>query len=95
MNQYKKEEIFDEKCQKINELFQNIDINENFKKLLESMSITDFLLNSPNQIASNCISYHTDLIKFKSKNISQIVKEFIINEVDKQLRDNFIIIRYI
>ena len=85
MNQYKKEEIFDEKCQKINELFQNIDINENFKKnLLESMSITDFLLNSPNQIASNCISYHTDLIKFKSKNISQIVKEFIINEVDKQ-----------
>lgn len=85
MNQYKKEPIFDEKCNKINELFQNIDINENFRKnFLESMSITDFLLHSPNQIASNCISYHTDLIKFKAKNISQIVKEFIINEVDKQ-----------
>ena len=85
MNQYKKEPIFDDKCNKINELFQNIDINENFRKnFLESMSITDFLLNSPNQIASNCITYHTDLIKFKAKNISQIVKEFIINEVDKQ-----------
>ena len=32
MNQYKKEPIFDEKCNKINELFQNIDINENFRK---------------------------------------------------------------
>ena len=85
MNQYQKEPIFDEKYSKIQELFQNIDINDNFRKnFLESMSVTDFLLHSPNQIASNCISYHQDLIKFKSKNISQIVKEFIINEVDKQ-----------
>ena len=85
MNQYQKEPIFDIKYNKILELFQNIDVNENFKKnFIESMSLTDFLLNNPNQIASNCISYHTDLIKFKSKNISQIVKEFIINDVDKQ-----------
>jgi len=85
MNLYQKEVIFEPKYTTLIELFANIDINENFRRnFLESMSVTDFLLNTPNQIATNCITYHTDLTKFKSKNISQIVKEFIINDVDRQ-----------
>ena len=85
MNQFRKEEIFESKCNTVDDLFVNIDIDDDFKQnYLDSLSITEFLLHSPNQLATNCITYHTDLAKFKSKNISQLVKEFIVNDIDKQ-----------
>ena len=85
LNQYQKELIFGSKFNKIVGLFSNLDINDEFKNnFINSMAISDFMLNTPNQIASQCISYNTDLIKFKSKNISHIVKEFIISDIDKQ-----------
>ena len=85
LNQYQKEAIFEQKFSKITSVFSNLDINDEFKNnFLKTLSITDFLVNSPNQIASMCLQYHTELIKFKSKNISHIVKEFIVNDIDKQ-----------
>lgn len=85
MNQYKNEAIFESKYNTLSKLFINLDIDDNFKhNFIESLPITDFLLNTPSAIASKCISYHTDMIKFKNKNISKIVKEFLINDIDKQ-----------
>ena len=85
LNQYQKEEIFEQKFNKIVTLFINLDINDEFKSnFIKSLSLCDFLLNTPNELASMCISYNTELMKFKSKNISHIVKEFIINDIDKQ-----------
>ena len=85
LNQYQKEAIFEQKFSKITSLFSNLDINDEFKNnFIKTLSISDFLLNTPNQIASMCLQYHTELIKFKGKNISHIVKEFIINDIDKQ-----------
>ena len=86
LNQYQKEAIFEQKFSKITSLFSNLDINDEFKNnFIKTLSISDFLLNTPNQMTfCMCLQYHTELIKFKSKNISHAVKEFIINDIDKQ-----------
>jgi len=85
MNLYQKHSIFSQKYNKTTKLFSNLDINDSFKNnFLDTLSITDFLLNSDSQLAGMCVSYNGDLIKYKSKNISQIVKEFVVSELDKQ-----------
>ena len=85
MNMYQKHTLFVNKFNKIQKLFNSLDANDNFKKnFLDTLPINDFLLNTEQQLSSMCISYANDLVKFKSKNISQIVKEFVISEVDKQ-----------
>ena len=85
MNQYKQENIFKEKYQSLEKIFENLDINDNFKyNFIESLPINHFLLDVPNKIASNCITYYNDLMKYKAKNISQIVKEFVANDIEKQ-----------
>ena len=85
LNQYQKEAIFEQKFSKITSLFSNLDINDEFKNnFIKTLSISDFLLNTPNQILL-CAYNIIQLIKFKGKNISHIVKEeFIINDIDKQ-----------
>ena len=66
-------------------MFNSLDVNDEFKaNFIKCLSIKTFLLNNPKQLANLCINYYNDLNKFKNKNISQIVKEFIINDVDKQ-----------
>ena len=85
MNIYQKHTLFNAKYNKVLKLFNSLDANDTFKKnFLETLSINEFLLNNEQQLASMCLSYSNDLVKYKSKNISQMVKEFVISEIDKQ-----------
>ena len=85
LNTYQNNIIFKKKFNKLQNLFNSLDVNDEFKtNFVKCLSIKIFLLNNPKQLANLCINYYNDLNKFKNKNISQIVKEFIINDVDKQ-----------
>jgi len=85
LNSYQHNPIFSEKFSKILLIFDNIDINEEYKhNFLNSLSIKDFAINNENQLANSCMNCYNDLLKFKNKNISQMVKEFVLTDLEKQ-----------
>ena len=85
LNSYQNNTIFSDKFNKILLIFENIDINEEYKhNFLNSLSIKEFAINNENQLANSCMNSYNDLLKFKNKNISQMVKEFVLTDLEKQ-----------
>ena len=85
LSNYKGLKIFKTKFNKTKLLFENLDIKDQFKNnFIENLSNRDFLINISSDIAKSCMSSFTDLNKFKHKNISLMVKEFILSDLLKQ-----------
>jgi len=65
--------------------FKQLDVSDIFKdNYLKQISLKEFILLGHEEICNNCISGYSDLKKLKSKNISSIIKEFLINDLEKQ-----------
>lgn len=63
-------------------LNNNKSINNNYKiNYLDTLTPKDFLIYNVNQLESKCISDYNQLVCIKHKNISTIVKEFLIGNV--------------
>ena len=85
LNSYQTNPLFANKFNKIDAIFTNIDINDEYKdNFINSLSIKDFSINNENQLANACMNNYNDLLKFKTKNISQMVKEFVLTDIEKQ-----------
>ena len=85
LNSYQTHMNFSKKFTKLETIFGNVDINDEYKdNFLNSLSIKDFSINNENQLANMCMNNYNDLIKFKTKNISQMVKEFVLTDIEKQ-----------
>jgi endopeptidase La len=85
LNSYQSKSIFKDKFNKVDAIFENIDINETYKdNFLETLSIKEFSVHTSVQLANNCMGHYNDLVKFKNKNISQMVKEFVLTDIEKQ-----------
>ena len=85
LNNYRTLNIYKDKFNKVKALFENLDINEKFKNnFILSLSNRDFFVNKESGIANLCMTSFNNLNKFKTKNISQMVKEFVLSDIDKQ-----------
>ena len=81
LNTYQNIPVFKEKYIQLKKLFNNLDINEAYRNnYLNTLSISEFCINTVMQTGNNCISKYNDFIKFKEKPISKIVKEFMISD---------------
>ena len=86
LNMYQNITAYKTKIQSLRNLFLNLDINHSFKEnYLDTLSVSDFLLYKNPDICSKCITYYNDIMKLKKKNISQIVKEFMLSEIVKKV----------
>tara|TARA_B110000971_G_scaffold48732_1_gene48792 strand:- start:3539 stop:6868 length:3330 start_codon:yes stop_codon:yes gene_type:complete len=80
LNTYTTLEIFKDKYRDLSNLISNLDINEEFKmNYLETLAINDFNMLSASQICHNCMTQYNEIIKYKSWNISKIVKNFVLS----------------
>jgi ATP-dependent Lon protease len=79
---------FKEKVQLINEELEYLDIPIDFKeKYTEQLSLKDFLVLNPKDIADIIKNEYNDFIKiYKDRPLSLIIKEFIKSDVEKQRR---------
>jgi ATP-dependent Lon protease len=85
MNSYQMHEFFKSKWQSIYNLFKNIDVPDTFKNnYLYSLSIRDFNINLSSQIATECIQAYNELVKIKTRTISQLIKDISLYDIDKQ-----------
>ena len=85
INSYEKLEIYESKTNKLYELFENLDIYDEFKNnYRKSIGFKDYVLNTEIQLSNLCVSAHTVLVNFKNKNISNMVKDFILSDIEKQ-----------
>lgn len=85
LNFARKEKFLRKKEDQIYTMFENIEIPVLFKNnFLNQVSIKDFILLSKDDICSNCVKAHRDLKKLKTKNIADLVKDFLLNDIEKQ-----------
>jgi ATP-dependent Lon protease len=85
MNSYQMHDYFKNKWQTTINLCNNIDVPETFKNnFLYSLSIRDFNVNLPSQIATDCVQAYAELQKIKSRTISQLIKDISLYDIDKQ-----------
>ena len=90
LNMYQNIPAYKPKIQVLRKLFLNLDINSSFRdNYLDILSVKDFLIYNKTDICSNCITDYSSISKIKGKNISQIVKEFMVCEIEKK----FVIIK--
>lgn len=74
-----------EKLKKIQEQIKFLSIDENFKNgYLNQLSLRDFLLNNEVEISDMISNAHKDLLKYRIKPLSLLVKEFITGNTEKQ-----------
>jgi endopeptidase La len=74
-----------EKMKRIEEQLNYLSINSNFKiGFLNQLSLRDFILNSEIEIRELIENAHKDLLKYRSKPLSILVKEFITGNSYKQ-----------
>jgi len=85
LNLSRHENFLDEKRSILIEMFENLDINDVFKSnYLEQISLRDFILFTKDDICNSCISAYNDFEKMKAKNIATLIKDFLINDIEKQ-----------
>ena len=85
LNFARKEDFLKKKEVAINKKFEDVEIPMSFKNnFLKQISIKDFILLSNDKIYSSCVKAHKDLNKFKLKKISDLVKDFLISDIEKQ-----------
>ena len=81
----KQHSILIEKYSLLLNKFKQLDIPDSFKdNFLKQISLKDFILLSKDDICNQCINAYNDLTKLKNKNISALVKDFLINTIEKQ-----------
>ena len=81
LNSYQYQPIFVDKYNKLKKLFNNLDINDEYRSnYLNTLSLSEFCIYTVMQIGNNCISKYNDFVKFKNKTVSKIVKEFMISD---------------
>lgn len=74
-----------EKLKRVEEQLEYLAIDDNFKRgFLNQMSLRDFILNTEIEINGLIESAHKDLVKYRSKPLSLLVKEFITGNNYKQ-----------
>ena len=81
----KKYSIIENKNNLINKEIEYINIEEDFKnKYIEQLSLKEFLIYSPKEVATTLQNDYDEFIKFKNKSLSLLVKEFIKMNPEKQ-----------
>ena len=76
---------FSEKIKKIKENAKYLSIEDNFnERYLNQMSVRDFVVYDHNDIIDLIINANKDLIKYRTKPLSTLVKEFITSNLEKQ-----------
>lgn len=74
-----------EKLKKTQEQIKFLAIEDNFKNgFLNQLSLRDFLLNNEVEIGDIISNAHKDLLKYRTKPLSLLVKEFITGNTEKQ-----------
>jgi len=74
-----------EKLKKTHEQIKFLSIEDNFKNgFLNQLSLRDFLLNNEMEICDMITNAHKDLLKYRTKPLSLLVKEFITGNTEKQ-----------
>jgi ATP-dependent Lon protease len=85
LNIFKNYHQFKKKSLQIEEQLEYVDINHDFKeKYLEQLSLKDFLINSPSDIATLVKNDYDELLNYKNKSLSLLIKEFIKSNIEKQ-----------
>lgn len=60
-------------------------VDDSFKdRYLEQLSLRDFIVCDENEICDSIESAHKDLVRYRTKVLSQLVKEFITGSIEKQ-----------
>jgi len=74
-----------DKLKKVLEQIKFLQIEDNFKTgFLNQLSLRDFLLNNEVEISEIIANAHKDLLKYRTKPLSLLVKEFITGNTEKQ-----------
>jgi ATP-dependent Lon protease len=74
-----------EKNKQILESIKNLNINDKFKYgYIEQLSLRDFIAYDNKEIIEKCLESYNELLKLKEKTISSLVKDFLLNSVEKQ-----------
>jgi ATP-dependent Lon protease len=85
LNSFHTHPSFKTKWGQIQRLFNNIDVPETFRtNYMNTVSFRDFIINTPQQVATDCIQAYGELQKIKTKTISQLVKDMSIVDTEKQ-----------
>lgn len=86
LNIARREKFLEDKETKIKLLLNDLDIPDVFKaNFLCQVNIKNFILLSHEEIVNGCQKAHIDLVKLKSKNVSSLIKEFLLNSLEKQI----------
>ena len=76
---------FGEKIKEVERKAEFLSMEKNFKnQFLNQISLRDFIVNNENDICDLIESAHKDLIKYRTKPLSILVKEFITANTEKQ-----------
>jgi len=74
-----------DKLKKTQDQIKFLSIEDNFKNgFLNQLSLRDFLLNNEVEISDMIVNAHKDLLKYRTKPLSLLVKEFITGNTEKQ-----------
>ena len=82
---YKDNTILSTKIKDLKEKFKKINIPEDFKnKFLNQISLRDIIICKMKDLYNACEKSYNDYVKYKNKTLSSLVKEFLINDLEKQ-----------
>ena len=82
---FKNSSIFKSKILEINETLEYLDISNTFKeKYIEQMSIKDFIILSAKDISLMVKADYDELLIYKNKSLSLLIKEFVKSNIEKQ-----------
>lgn len=74
-----------DKLKKVNEQIKYVGVDDNFKNgFLAQLSLRDFILCNEIEISDLISNAHKDLLKYRTKPLSLLVKEFITGNTEKQ-----------
>jgi ATP-dependent Lon protease len=78
---------FGQKCILLNNDLSYIDIPDDFKKkIVEQLSLRDFIVLNIREIIQSIKRSYDELLKYKKKTLSSLIKEFVKSSPEKQLK---------
>lgn len=86
-NSYQENELFKDKFTNLKKKINDLDnIPDFFKKdYLSQINIRDFITRNEKYLVDICINYYNNIKKIKNKDISTLIKEFILSNLEKQI----------
>ena len=86
-NLYKSHHLFQNKYAEVQTTLDSVDFPpQSFSKAyLEQVSIRDFILYSKSKLIDQCTLAYKEVVKLLSKNVSNIIKDFIMGSLEKQI----------